>query len=307
MNMNKKYIIGIITVPLSPGRKYYKVCGDAYIASSHINWLKRSGLNVIAIPYNTNNHQMYFNSINGLYLPSGGAFASTQKDYYKSCKKFLKLAIEANNKNNYFPIWGGCMGMQQMMIMADGFDNLDLLEKFDSFNNLMLPLKFTKTGLNNSKMCKYILDKNPKKMNYLMHKKCTLNNHMLGLSPTKFKKCCILNRFYRIVTTNFDRKGKEFVSTIEAIDYPFYGVQWHPERSEDMDFLAEFLFSEVKKNKHRFNLEDKYLLQFKKINCMTYSDNLYKYCNFYWHKKTSEHNKNLCNILNLGKPTNNSV
>ena len=25
--------------------------------------------------------------------------------------------MEQNDKGNYFPIWGGCMGMQQMMIM----------------------------------------------------------------------------------------------------------------------------------------------------------------------------------------------
>ena len=65
--------------------------------------------------------------INGLYLPSGGAFASTQQEYYESCKKFITLAMEANNIGNYFPVWGGCMGMQQMMIMGDGMDDLDFL------------------------------------------------------------------------------------------------------------------------------------------------------------------------------------
>ena len=45
--------VGIITVPLSPGKKYFKVCGDGYIASSHINWLERAGISIIAIPYDT--------------------------------------------------------------------------------------------------------------------------------------------------------------------------------------------------------------------------------------------------------------
>ena len=53
--MPKKKSVGIIAVPLSPGRKYFKVCGDGYIASSHINWLERAGLKVVAIPYNTKN------------------------------------------------------------------------------------------------------------------------------------------------------------------------------------------------------------------------------------------------------------
>ena len=32
----------------------------------------------------------------------------------------------------------------------------------------------------------------------------------------------------------------------------------------------------------------------KKIDCMNYSGDLYKKCNFYWHKRTSKHNKRLC-------------
>ena len=67
-----------------------------------------------------------------------------------------------------------------------------------------------------------------------------MNNHKMGLSPTKFKKHKNLNSMFKIVSTNKDRKGKEFVSTIEAHHYPFYGVQWHPERGCDMDEMVHF-------------------------------------------------------------------
>ena len=42
----------------------------------------------------------------------------------------------------------------------------------------------------------------------------------------------------------------------------------------------------------------------KKIDCMNYSENLYKKCNFYWHKRTSAHNKKLCNIAQLSEKEN---
>ena len=32
---------------------------------------------------------------------------------------------------------------------------------------------------------------------------------------------------------------------------------------------------------------------------MNYSENLYKKCNFYWHTKTSAHNRKLCNVAQL--------
>jgi len=63
--------IGIITVPLSPKRKYYQVCGDSYISSSHIDWLQRAGLKILAIPYTTKKFKYYIKRFNGLYFPSG--------------------------------------------------------------------------------------------------------------------------------------------------------------------------------------------------------------------------------------------
>ena len=72
-NKKKRPIIGMITVPLSPGKKYFQVCGDSYISTAHVLWLQDVGIDVIAIPYNTDKHEWYFKQINGLYLPSGGA------------------------------------------------------------------------------------------------------------------------------------------------------------------------------------------------------------------------------------------
>ncbi len=109
---------------------------------------------------------------------------------------------------------------------------------------------------------------------------------MLSTSFTAwFEQTPALTSFYRMVSTNVDRDGREFVSTIEGIDYPVYGVQvsfvdgvltttslktrfsvpqWHPERpqyewqpgmdihhSEDdveaMQHVANFLGSEIRK------------------------------------------------------------
>jgi gamma-glutamyl hydrolase len=301
-----KKVVGIITVPLSPGKKYYQVCGDSYISTAHIEWLKDQGLEVLAIPFITDKHKYYFERINGLYLPSGGVFASNSEDYYKCCKEFIKLAIEANDNGDYFPIWGGCMGMQQMMIVADGQDNMALLEQFDSFNNLMLPLLFTDEGLDSNMMTK-AKRSDPNYILKLMREDCTLNNHMMGLSPEQFKKSSQVDSFYKIVSYNYDRQGRKFVSTIEGRKHPFYGVQWHPERADNMKYFANFFANEVNKNRHTATVPKKDKLQYKKLNCMTYSGSIYKNCNFYWHSRTSIHNRKLCSVLNLGTPTNNSV
>ena len=236
--------------------------------------------------------------INGLYFPSGGAFAGTQREYYNCCKKFVQLAMKENDKGNHFPIWGGCMGMQQMMIIADGHNDLEhLLQRFDSFDNLQSTLDFTEEGLR-SRMVRYATPK--AEIKKLATKNCTLNNHKMGLSPTKFKRHKNIDKFYKIVSTSKDRKGRDYVSTIEGRFYPFYGVQWHPERSKAMDYFAKFFVSQLRKN-HTPNKKATRKIYTKEIDCFNYSNRLYKRCRFYWHNRTSKHNRKLCNAAQLLK------
>lgn len=296
--MPKNPCIGIITVPLSPDKKYYKVCGDGYISTAHIAMLKRVGLGVIAIPYTTNRHEYYMDRINGLYFPSGGVFAGHNEEYFACCKKFMHLAMQRNDNGIHFPIWGACMGMQQMMIIADGKDNLDLLEYFDSFENLLLTLEFP----SDPRKTQLLKDVSSSLLLKLQSEPCTMNNHKMGLSPDTFLKNKRISSIFRIVSTSVDRVGKVFVSTIEGWKYPFYGFQWHPERDNSMDYLASVFAKDAGKNERPYTIANRDKLPYRKVHCMAYSNHIYKYCNFYWHDRTSFHNAGLCTVLNLGDP-----
>ena len=288
--------IGIISVPLSPDKKYFKVCGDSYIASSHLKWMKKNNVEFIIIPYDSENLQYYFNRIHGLYLPSGGAFAGTQKQYYKACKSLIQMAIKENEKGYYFPVWGCCMGFQQMLIIADGKDNLtDLLGQFNSLHNYMTNIDLTEEG-KKSKIIKGLDESTFKK---ITRKKATLNNHKMGISPSDFDNNQGISEFYKNVGNSIDRDGKPFVAIIEAHDYPFYGVQWHPERNREMDAFVKFFVKEMRKNRRKIKRSGKKTMKTKKINCFNYSEGLYNKCNFYWHKKSSSHNKDMCSYAQL--------
>jgi gamma-glutamyl hydrolase len=299
----KKACVGIITVPLSPDKKYYKVCGDSYISTSHIHMLKRVGLGVIAIPYDTDRFDYYMERINGLYFPSGGVFASNNIEYYNCCKKFYELALKANDADRHFPIWGACMGMQQMLMIADSRDNLELLEEFDSFGNLMSTLQFPtdprETQLFRNAPADFLLR--------LQREECTLNNHKMGLSVKSFRANPRISEFFRIVSSSVDRLGQEYVSTIEAYKYPFYGFQWHPERNNEMDYLVSVFAADASMDDRSHTVANIVKLPYRKVHCMNYSGNIYKYCNFYWHDRTSFHNAKLCSILNLGEPVGSGI
>ena len=66
--IKRKYIIGIVTVPLTPTKKFYKVCGDSYISSRHITWLKENGFETLYIPYNTKKLEEYLDKVHGVFL-----------------------------------------------------------------------------------------------------------------------------------------------------------------------------------------------------------------------------------------------
>jgi gamma-glutamyl hydrolase len=293
---SNKFVIGMISVPLTPNKKYFKVCGDSYVSSTHIEWIKRHNISVLIIPHNTKNLKYYFDRIHGLYIPSGGAFATSQVAYYTVCKNLIKMAIRSNDSGYYFPIWGSCMGFQQMLIVADGTDNVNgLLNKFDSYKHYKTNTNITLEG-SRSKIIKGI---DHKTVHNITKNKSTLHNHMLGISPDKFNNRRQLSAFYKIVSTSKDRKGNEFVNMIEGIHYPFYGVQWHPEAVNTMGSLANFFIKEVRKNKRKVKRHKRVPLFTKKINCSNYSEGLYKKCNFYWHNRTSSHNRRMCSYAQL--------
>ena len=67
-------------------------------------------------------------------------------------------------------------------------------------------------------------------------------------------------------------------------------------KEQEIRIFSNFFAKEVKKNKHKPKFNKKDILQRKKVHCMTYSNNLYKDCYFYWHNRTSAHNKKLCSV-----------
>lgn len=294
-NRKKKTYIGMLTVPLNPESKLYRICGTSYVVSAHIEWMKSHNIEIVSIPYYSKNLQSYVKRVHGLYLPSGGVFAQTQPEYYYAAKKLIHLAKQQNDMGNYFPVWGACMGFQQMLIVQDGKDNYqNFLQKFNSDKNLYLPLHFTDEGKNSRIFSEY----SKRQIQDMNIKKCSLHNHKMGISPRKFKQNKNLSKFYKIVNISYDRNKKPFVSTIEAYDYPFYGVQWHPERKKSFYLLSKFLANELKKNKKPiYKRKNTRKLKRNRVKCMKYSNDIYKKCDFFYEKNDKIVDDKMCDYI----------
>ena len=73
----------------------------------------------------------------------------------------------------------------------------------------------------------------PSNILYILgHYNVTQNFHHDGVTPVTFLENKNLHQFYNMLSTNHDSNGKEFVSTIEAFEWPVYGTQVRERKKE---------------------------------------------------------------------------
>jgi len=247
---------------------------QSYIAASYVKYLESSGARVVPIPhfYTTKQVTEIFKYVNGVFFPGGGVEFFTSQ-YYKHAKTLWDLAIKANDDGEYFPVWGTCMGFEVLHVLRM---NEDIMSKRIS-EDKALPLDFRK-GARDSRLLKHATDKI---YSILGKEKVTFNHHSYGVKTETYTKHKRLRDFFQVISTNIDEFGYEFVSTIEAFDYPIYGVQWHPEKNNfehyegykelpqgyhgvlTSQYMANFFVNEARKNHHAFpsqKMEDKHLI-----------------------------------------------
>ncbi|EGC36406.1 hypothetical protein DICPUDRAFT_31892 [Dictyostelium purpureum] len=260
--VNNRPIIGILTQPTNGGMATY---GDQYLAASYVKYIESAGARVVPILYDTDIKSLtsLFNSINGILFPGGGVDFDNATVYTNTIQSIWQLVIESNNNGDYFPLWGTCMGFQELALLAAG--NFDLLSSYNS-ENYTVPLNFTAAAKESN-----MLGNAPSEIfEALATQPITMNNHQFGLSPQTFSDTSAINTFFNVLSTNVDRDGNTFISTIEAKNYPIYGVQWHPEKpifewwdQEVMNhsfmsvlsnqYTSNFFVNECRKSSHSFS------------------------------------------------------
>jgi gamma-glutamyl hydrolase len=271
------FVIGIITIP-------YDI-SSSYISNEHLDLLKYYKLKIYPIPFNTTYYNYYFERINGLYIPSGIISKGKIDIKYnnndtqtllKTCKEFIKLAIQSCNNNISFPIWGTCLGMELMIQAID--KNINLTRVY-AYPDYMLPFNPTKEGMLYSKIIKNM---NEDILQSWMTKEIQTHNHGKGITPTLFRKSNNLTNIFNIITTNDDKNNRKFVSLIEGKKYPFYGVQWHPELSKKTFIIFEIFIKDLINSKKKTKQDRKLIKSSIDTQiCPIYSDGLYKKCVFF--------------------------
>jgi len=259
---NSRPIIGILSYPVDePSEQKY---GKYYIAASYVKFVESAGGQVIPIMYDASQAELLtiFNQVNGVLFPGGGTDVNVNSALWNTAKYLVDLAIAANDKGDYFPIEGHCLGFELLSnVIAQ---NNSILESFDS-ENISLPLNFYDAY----KQSRIFGNTAQNIIDILSKQAVTMNNHQFGVTPYTYSTNMALSSFFRVISSSVDRNNKVFVSTVEAFKYPIYGYQWHPEKAafewtftEGIDhstdsimannYIATFFVSEARKNNHVF-------------------------------------------------------
>jgi len=265
--INNRPIIGILTQPTDGPLTQF---GSSYIAASYVKYIEGGGGRAVPVFHNSTTEELdyIFDSINGILFPGGGANIDNTP-LYLSAQYMYNKALDAFDNGDYFPVVGHCMGFEILCTITS--QNFSILTGFDS-ENISMPLYLDADATSS----RWLGNAPADIITILTTQPVTLNNHMWGLSPESYAASDNLNTFYNVLSHNYDRENKEFISLMEGIKYPVYGAQWHaekpqyewnptedinhsPDAIETMQYFADFFVDEARKSNHAFPSYDQEL------------------------------------------------
>eukprot|EP00439_Symbiodinium_sp_Y106_P026866 s5202_g3.t1 len=275
-------IVGVLTVPVAHGCETARAhrwtddakSGGSCFASLYVKYVEAAGGRVVPILYDWDDQQLAkaFASVNAVLFTGGGvqiahpSSSPMAAQYVRAASLLFNLTVQAGSAGDWVPLWGTCMGLQTLSVVAAGTSSVLKTNSFDS-ENMSLPLELAQDAKTSRLLGPHVPSNI---LRWLTTENITTNLHHDGVTPDSFAMNQRLSSLFSVLSTNRDRKGREFVSTIEGKSLPIYGVQWHPERPifewgadesginhgphaiEAMQYFANFLVAEARKNSHHF-------------------------------------------------------
>lgn len=270
--LNSLPTIGILSVPTASADSPCATLSaeTSCFAAFYSRWVMSAGARAVLLPYDAPAGVLasLLDSVNGVLL-TGGSLEDLAFDtpYMLAAAAVLAAAREKNDAGIFFPVHGTCQGMQVLALLAAGDQHILSENAFDA-ENMSLPLDVTWDGHHSSRLLSATTAP-ADVISTLMSKPSTLNLHHDGVRVADFEASKPLADFFVLVSTNFDRNGSAFVSTMEAWDYPIVATQWHPERPQfewrlgigashaadtirAMQYVASFFVDDARRNNQSF-------------------------------------------------------
>ncbi|CAL8463735.1 g3269 [Coccomyxa elongata] len=218
---NNRVLIGLLSQPSDPSGRH-----ESYIAASYVKFLESAGARVVPFVHDMDKDEIKrrFDMVNGFLLPGGSARLRPGHTFFDAATEVVRLANEANDKGDYFPILAICLGFETLAIIASG--NVTILGSYDS-EDTAAPLYFTEKAKNS----RFFGSLPEKIVADLAAKPYARESHSHGLSLASFDANKVLKEEYEVLSLSTDPEGEVYISTMESKKYPYTATQWHPEKN----------------------------------------------------------------------------
>lgn len=160
-------------------------------------------------------------------------------------------------------MWGTCLGFENLAMFASDDENTVLIGGLHADDENYV-LHFTMEPSASRIFAPLGAD-----AEIFAQKALAYNHHSYGVSPNRFMTDRGLAEMFTPVAISYDNKDTAFVAAMESTKYPFFGVQFHPEKaqaiyypntkidhSEDSlyynRYFADFFINQCRMNNHKY-------------------------------------------------------
>ncbi len=162
--------------------------------------------------------------INGVLLQGENFDFDTNSIYFSTAKYIINKVKDFNlSPSMNLPLFGVCSGFQVLQTVLAETDVLTYHPHEDTPSSLF----FEEDELKDSKLYDGLSEN---MMKVLKETKSIYENHFMAVAPEQYSEKNTLKNFMNYHTLDKDSNGKSYVASAEGVkNYPFYGVQFHPE------------------------------------------------------------------------------
>ncbi len=215
-------LIGIVSQSLGPDALGSKPTRDgglagprnSYIAASYVKFIESAGARVVPILQDMPREEVErrFKAVNGILIPGGSQILSPGHPYYDMTKILLDMTIDANDEGTSFPLHGTCLGFEALAVAVTG--NYSILHDFEAGDDPRPLVPGSDMGSSD------FFASMPRVLrNALFSQPFAYENHVHGITYGDFIDNPKLAGFFDMLTMSVDKRGKYYISTMEAKRY----------------------------------------------------------------------------------------